>query len=186
MPRIRIDNVRLSFPELWTPKAIKAGDKPACSATALFPPDHPAAKLVNDAIEAAATEKWKGDAKDMLEALRAQDRVCIHNGALKAKKYEGYAGMLFVNARNPVPPTVKDLDPKAPNLTAASGRPYSGCRVNMVLDIYAQDNSFGQRVNATLVGVQFAGDDTAFAGGSPAADDDFAPMEEGSEEDFFG
>ena len=123
MPRIRLDNVRLSFPQLFKPVAMKAGDKPACSASFLFPPGHPAQALVEDAVKKAAIKKWKDNGLVMLDALRQIDKLCIHNGTLKATKYDGYSGMLYVSARNAVPPTVKDRDPKI-NLTEASGSPY--------------------------------------------------------------
>lgn len=187
MPRLRIDNVRLSFPELWEPTAMKAGDKPACSATGLLPPDHPAIPQIEAAMLAAAVEKWKDKGKAMLEALRKTDKLCIHDGTLKAAKYDGYAGMLYINARSETPPKVKDRDPSV-DLTKASGRPYSGCYVNLIVDIYAQDNGYGQRINATLKGVQFWADGEAFAGGAPASDDEFAQIEGGgaTDSDFFG
>ena len=57
-----------------------------------------------------------------------------------------------------------------------------------MLDIYAQDNGYGQRINATLKGVQFIADGEAFAGGAPAGDDDFEQFtgETGTDDDFFG
>jgi hypothetical protein len=50
---------------------------------------------------------------------------------------------------------------------------YSGCFVNAQIDIWAQDNGFGKRINCTLAGVQFAADGDAFGGGRPASADDF-------------
>jgi hypothetical protein len=78
---------------------------------------------------------------------------------------------MYVSASNKVAPLVVDKD-KSP-LSEASGRPYAGCYVNASLDIWAQDNSYGKRVNATLRGVQFFRDGDAFAGGAPASEDEF-------------
>lgn len=178
MPRLRIDNVRLSFPVLFEPQAVKSTDKPACSATGLLPPDHPAVAQIKAAMKAAAVEKWKDKAEAMYAALEKADKLCLHDGTLKAAKYDGYHGMLYINARSETPPKVKDRDPSR-DLTKADGRPYSGCYVNLIVDIYAQDNSYGQRINASLKGVQFWADGEPFAGGAPASDDEFAQFGEG-------
>lgn len=188
MPRILLKDVRLSFPNLFTPKAQKPGDKPSCGASFLMPPDHPDVEKVRAAMAQAAKEKWGPKADAILDALVKQDRVCLHDGAMKALKYDGYAGMLYVSARNQNPVDVRDRDPKV-HLTESSGRPYAGCYVNALLDIYAQDNSYGQRINATLVGVQFKRDGEAFAGGAPASDDEFEKFDEDislDDDSFFG
>ena len=62
-----------------------------------------------------------------------------------------------------------------------SGRPYAGCYVNAVLEFWAQDNKFGKRVNATLMGVQFFRDGDAFSGGGAASDDDFDDVTSGAD-----
>ncbi len=76
-------------------------------------------------------------------------------------------------------PTVIDRDRTA--LIQADGRPYAGCYVNAVVDIWAQDNNFGKRINASLSGVQFLRDGDAFAGGGVAAPDDFDDISEGAD-----
>ena len=94
----------------------------------------------------------------------------LHDGDLK-EQYEGFPGNFFVTARNKSRPLVIDRD-KSP-LTEADGRPYSGSYVNVILDVWAQDNSWGKRVNATLKGVQFSKDGEAFSGSAPASIDSF-------------
>jgi len=42
------------------------------------------------------------------------------------------------------------------------------------VDIWPQDNKWGQRVNCTLRGVMFANDGENFGGGTPASADEFA------------
>jgi hypothetical protein len=67
-------------------------------------------------------------------------------------------------------------------LTAEDGKPYSGCYVNCSLELWAQDNSYGKRINAQLGGVQFFKDGDAFSGGGSAADaDDFDEITEGAD-----
>jgi hypothetical protein len=74
--------------------------------------------------------------------------LCLHDGDEKAE-YEGFPGNFFLNAANKARPAVIDRD-RSP-LIQADGRPYAGCYVNAVIDIWAQDNNFGKRVNASLV-----------------------------------
>lgn len=173
-------NVRLTFPVLWEPKAM-ANDpksKPAYSAGAVFPHEHPCVKLISDAIRTEAKKKWKGDAPAILAQLKAADRLCLHNGDLK-KQYDGYAGNLFISARNErVRPLVVDRDGRTP-LNEADGRPYGGCYVDLRVEIYAQSNAYGKRVNASLKGVQFLRDGDAFGAGAPMRIDEFESQEEG-------
>ena len=50
----------------------------------------------------------------------------------------------------------------------------SGYYVDAILDIWAQENSYGKRINAQLKGVQFRRKGDVFSGGgAPAEDDDF-------------
>ncbi len=173
--QVKLNNVRLAFPAIFEAKAINAADDPAYSATFLFGTDDPAAKVMSSAIDEAAAEKWGPKAKDILKALRAKGDVCLHAGEEKAQ-YDGFEGNLFVSARSKTRPTVVDKD-KTP-LTMADGKPYGGCYVNAILDVWAQDNNFGKRVNASLSGIQFAGDGDSFGGARPARVDDFDVVED--------
>jgi len=42
--------------------------------------------------------------------------------------------------------------------------------------LWAQDNQFGKRVNAELLGVQFVRDGEPFGGGKPATPEDFEDL----------
>ena len=60
---------------------------------------------------------------------------------------------------------------------------YSGCHTHVSLDIWAQDNKWGRRINCTLRGVMFAGDGANFGGGSaPASASEFAEFAEDAED----
>lgn len=172
--KVSLVNVRLAFPNLFEAKSF-GGDEATAShgASFLFPKTHPAYKLVTEAIEAAAADKWEKKAADVLKQLRTADRTALHDGDSK-KDYAGFEGNFFVAARNKSRPLVIDKD-KSP-LTAADGKPYAGCYVNAIIDIWAQDNKFGKRINATLSGVQFAKDGEAFSGSSPASTNDFEDL----------
>lgn len=178
--QVKLKNVRITFPHLFVAAVVQDGDKPSFSSNFLIEKDDPQVKAINAAIDAAAKEKWGVKADAMVAQLRKQDRVCLHDGDMKATM-DGYAGRLYISARNSIKPTVVDAD-KTP-LTQQDGKPYSGCYVNVVLDIYAQDNKFGKRVNASLGGVQFFRDGEAFAGGRAASEDDFDDVTSGADAD---
>ena len=184
--KVRLENVRLAFPELFQMKAVNPGDQPAYSATFLLPPNHPGVAAVRKAMQAAAKEAWGTKAKEIYAELVKKDRVCLRDGAEKAQKYDGFEGMLYVSARGKVRPTVVD-QAKSP-LTEQDGKLYAGCYVNGVVDIYAQDNQYGKRLNAQLGGVQFVRDGDAFGGGRPASVDDFDDVSDvgDAENDPFG
>ena len=177
--KIKLEGVRLAFPNLFEPRAFgEDGSDPAYGASFIFPKDHPGVKIINDAIEAMAKEKWEAKATETLKQLRAADRVCLHDGDLKPD-YMGFPGNFFVATRNKARPLVIDRD-KSP-LTAADGKPYAGCYVNATLDVWSMMNKYGKRINATLSGVQFVKDGDAFTGAPPATPDDFEDLAEGAD-----
>jgi hypothetical protein len=178
--KLKLNNVRLAFPSLFEAKTVNGEGTPAFSATFLLAPNDPQVATINAAIDATAAEKWGAKAPALLLAARKADKVCLHDGDLKAA-YDGFPGNLFVSARNALRPTVLDAD-KTP-LVAADGRPYAGCYVHCVLELWAQDNQFGKRVNATLMGVQFYRDGDSFVGGGVARDDDFDDVSAGATAD---
>lgn len=179
--RIQLKNVRAAFLNaLFEAKTVNGEGKPAFSATFLLEPDDPQVKTLNEAIEAVAKEKWGAKAEAILKQMRAQDKLCLHDGDLKAT-YEGFPGMLYVSSRSNTRPLVIDTD-KSP-LAESDGRPYSGCYVNASIELWAQDNNYGKRVNAQLRGVQFFKDGDAFAGGGAASEDEFDDVSEGATAD---
>ena len=178
--KLKLLNVRLAFPQLFEAKTVAGEGKPAHSGTFLIDPADPQVKTINAAIDATAKEKWGAKADAILKQARAADKVCLHNGDLKAT-YDGFPGNLFISARNPLRPTVVDAD-KTP-LTEKDGKPYAGCYVHVVLELWAQDNQYGKRVNATLMGVQFYKDGDSFTGGGVASEDDFEDISAGATAD---
>lgn len=141
--------------------------KPVFTGHFLMPPNHPDLPKIAAAIEAVGAAKWRDQWPAVKAALKGQDRLCLHKGDItKAGKPE-YAGLFYLGASNERRPTVVDGD-RTP-LTNADGRPYSGCYVNAIVEIWAMDNQFGKRINATLTGVQFLRHGDAFSAGPRAA-----------------
>ena len=168
--KVKLTNVRLSFPSLFEAKTVNGEGKPAFSAAFLISPKDPQIAMINTAISTVAAEKWGAKADAILKTIRAADKTCLHSGDLKAN-YDGFEGMMYISARNPLKPSVVDTN-RSP-LVAEDGRPYAGCYVNAVLELWTQDNNYGKRVNATLMGVQFYKDGESFVGGGVADAEDF-------------
>jgi hypothetical protein len=171
--KVHLNNVRLTFPQLFDAKQVNGQGDPKFSAAFLIPRDHPQIGAIKEAIKAAAEAKWGAKALEVLKALQASDKLALHDGDAKSD-YDGYAGNFFVNASNKIRPLV--IGPQREPLTASDGKPYSGCYVNAIVEFWAQDNQFGKRVNASLLGVQFAKDGERLAGGGVASQDDFEPI----------
>lgn len=167
--KLMLNNVRLAFPALWVAQRVNGEGEPAFSAALLMEPNHPSIKELEKAFAVVAKEKWGAKADAVLKALRATDKLCLHDGDTKSN-YDGFPGNMFVSARSKVRPLVIDRD-RTP-LAQEDGKPYSGCYVNAQIELWAQDNKFGKRINAQLRGVQFFRDGDAFAGGGTAADAD--------------
>lgn len=184
--RIMLKNVRLAFPNLFEPSIV--GDdpkaKPRYSAMLILAPEHPQLGEIQKKMQAVAKDKWQAKAVEIYKGLEKSDKLALHDGDTKAQ-YDGCAGNFFISAaaQESARPTVIDQN-KTP-LTERDGKPYAGCYVNVSLDLWAQDNGFGKRINAQLRGVQFLRDGDAFAAGRPADSDEFEEVTEGADAEEF-
>jgi hypothetical protein len=187
--RIMLKNVRLSFAQgLFEASVIPGADataKPKFNCGILLPPDHPQVTEIRAKTTKVATEKWAAKAAGILKGLEKQDRLALHDGDVKPN-YDGYPGNLFLSpscdaAKPPflgrtVDGAVVEMDAKT-----AARHIYSGCYVDASIELWAQDNQYGQRVNAQLRGVMFVRDGDAFGAGGAASSDEFEPAAEGSD-----
>ncbi|MEI6282946.1 MAG: ssDNA-binding protein [Alphaproteobacteria bacterium] len=177
MAKLLIKNVRLAFPALFQPQAFGDGE-PAYSAKFIIDPKSPEAGLVRDALTVAATEKWGAKAEAVLKSLKADKKVCFVEAPYLNKNgdaYDGFEDKFYLSSRN------SDLKPST---FSASGQPvsaedgviYSGCFVDASVEIYAQDNKWGRRINCSLRGVRFANPGNSFGGGTVASASEFGPV----------
>lgn len=175
--RVTLNSVRLAFPALFEPKSFNGEGDPTFSASFILDPVANKADIqrLQAAIKQASVDKWNSKHGEVLTALQKKGHVCLHDGDEKSE-YDGFAGNMYVSARSKSRPLVLDRD-KSP-LVASDGRPYAGCVVNAIVDVYAQDNQWGKRINAALSGVQFVRDGEAFGGSRPASADDFGTVDE--------
>lgn len=183
--RLLLRDVRLAFPNIWKATAPQGGGDEAFSASFIFPPNHKQVKEINAALATVANEKWGAKGPAVLKALLSADKTCLHNGDTKAD-YEGFPGNLYISARSKVRPSA--FDGQRNEIQEQDGILLSGYYVNGNIEIWAQDNSYGKRINAQLRGVQFLRKGDVFAGGgSSASADEFdeigAEGTDGSEAD---
>lgn len=174
---------RLAFAQFLFEKGTVGGEgEAAFSSTFILPPGHPAIAEIEKAEAAVAKEKWNTKADGILKQIKAAGKGAVKDGDTKAS-FDGFPGNFFVSSRSKARPSVFDRD-RSP-LVAADGKPYSGCYVNAQIEIWAQDNSYGKRINAQLLGVQFSRDGDSFgAGAPPASADDFGDLSAAEDEDM--
>jgi len=168
--KIVLKDVRISFANVFEAKQVQGQGDAKFSAAFLFDKTHPQKAELERAVAEVAKVKWLDKYQDVLKGLKASDKLCVHDGDAKTD-VPVYAGKLFLNASNKIRPLV--IGPDRAPLVAADGKPYSGCYVNAIVEVWAQDNQFGKRVNASLLGVQFIRDGERLSGGGIAAADDF-------------
>ena len=182
--KVIVKNARLSFNDLFTPKAISGG-KPRFSATLICldgtedgNPDklettlvyaNPEGKKVSKPFSTmqaicdhVAKEKWgkippklKGYAFNKADGSTFRDEYVNDDGEFWA----GFdADTFYISAAKQeercVGGVMTVLDQHKQPLAANSGLIFSGCFVNVVIYIYAYDNKEGKGVTASLEGVQ--------------------------------
>lgn len=171
--KVTLNRVRLSFPALFKAKKVNEKDQgdPKFNAVFLLDKTKDAAQIdaLRQAVVAVAKEKWPG------AKLPAGIKYCVRDGAEK-EDMPGYGkGVNFVSASNQHRPSVVDRD--LTPIVEDDNKIYAGCYVNAVIRLWAQDNSFGKRINAQLNGVQFVGDGEAFGEKPFNAQEEFQPLD---------
>jgi len=173
MAKIKLSNVRLSFPSLFR-KAVFSGEETKFEATFLLDKTTQADKIAE--IDAAI----KHLIKDVLKGAKLPaDKICLRDG--NDVDYVGYANNMSIKASSSKRPMVLDRD-RSP-LAEDDNRLYAGCYVNGIIELWAQNNQWGKRINANLLGVQFFKDGEPFSDGVTASADDFDAFD-AIDEDF--
>lgn len=193
-----IMGARLAFAETIFEKKGIAGDpnsKPRYNCCLLLPADNKQVaeieKITEDLVlghswkDAPRDDKDNEYAKSLLKTLGKKDRLALHDGDDK-QKWAGFPGTMYLSPSSDTRPTTVNRD-RSP-LTKDDGVLYSGCYANAKVEIWVQDNGFGERVNVGLLGVQFVRDGDSFGAGSPPANpDDFPDLDAsgGDDDDMF-
>jgi len=166
---IKLANVRLSFPHLFTAHAMEEGQEAKYSAAFIM--DNQQHSKLLDQIEATidrlALDFWK---------KKTNFKSCLRDGNDKADM-DGYGdGVMFITASRKTRPAV--VDRQVNPVTEDDGVIYAGCYVNATIRLWVQDNKFGKRVNAELRAVQFVKDGESFGAGPVNAEDEFGTIED--------
>lgn len=177
-----LSNVRLSFPHLAEPQrkvSPETGkERVSYSADFIMPADHAGFKAFMTKVNEMALAKWKEHAAQVMQMINGDRKLrCFGDGNQKVNSktfqpYDGYAGNLYVTAGRDSPPQIIQADgsPIDPTNTmqyqALTRAMYGGCRVNVAVKPWLQENKHGRGIRADLVAIQFAGDDKPFGEGA--------------------
>jgi hypothetical protein len=147
--KIKLFNLRCGFAAFYRPGAFGDGD-PAWQTALIIPPDHPAVAMLDKTILAVATEKWKTKAKAeaILKTMEGdRKRMCFHKKPYtndEGTPYDGFDGAFYLRARNPdVQPLIVDRRGQEVG-KGQDGAPYSGCYVNVEIDVWAAGQQLRQ------------------------------------------
>ena len=169
---------RISFANIWEPKAINGGDE-KYSVSCLIPKsDKKTLARIQKAVEAAKedgkTRKWSGKIPPNL-------KLPLRDGDIDRPDDENYEDCYFLNASSKDAPQVVDrkvnpiLDPMMV---------YSGCYCNVSVNFYAFNANGNRGVAAGLGNIQFVRDGERLSG-KASADADFDALED-DDEDVLG
>lgn len=181
--RILVQNVRFSFTDgIWvasTPKGVTG--EPAYNVQAILPRNHPQVPELLQLINAAALKQWKDQAQAVLAVAQAAGKIFLRSG--DTKKYEGYAGNLFIACRSKTRPKVYDgMENGKPREVhkREDSRIYSGCYGNLLIDVFPYIRG-SNGIGAGFKAIQFVKDGEPLGGSAPAAADEMGVVEESAQ-----
>lgn len=166
MPKVVTGKVRLSYANIWEPRANQDG-KERYSCSIIIPKtDTKTIDAINKAVQDAIHEgqtKFGGKIPP-LGALK----LPLRDGDTDRFDDPNYADAYFVNANSTTPPQIVDLQVQ-PILDRAEV--YSGCYARVSLQFYAFNNSGNRGVACGLGNIQKIADGEPLGGGSTAEQD---------------
>lgn len=206
LQRVTLRNVRASYLHAFKPQEQKNDDgtvRLTYNANFLMEKGTDDTKknlaALKRASEAAKREKWGPEPSKWPKI--PSHKVCLRDGDnpdhADSDKRPEYAGNYFLSCNSPEdrPPQVltnrKGADDKwIEAQPGQKGAPYSGCYVNVVARVWAQDNKHGKRINCAFDVVQFRADGEAFSGAAPVRAEDYLTEDdvsyEGDLDDDYG
>jgi len=170
--KIKIPSARLSFPSLFNMASFGGESTGKFEATFILDKKEHAKQI--EEIEAAIAKLQKE-----LKVKLASDKLCLKDG--DEMERPEYQGKMTIKASTKKRPLVINRD-KTP-LTEDDNVVYAGCYVNAIITLWAQNNSYGKRVNAQLDGVQFVRDGEPFGDGGISVDQ-FDGFDDGDDDTF--
>lgn len=190
MPTVILKAARLSYPDLFEPgKPMEGQATGKYGGQFIFDVGSENEKVARAAFTQAAQEtfgaNWQaivGAMEKSKKCIRKGDENLTNDGAIR----DGYAGKLYIVARNKVQPLLigpvrtmpkgtndSDHSDGFPILKTENGKQlYGGCIVNVKVDIRAMKakDKIPNQIYATLLTVQHAGDGPSFGSARGTAD----------------
>jgi len=180
--KIMLKGITMAFPALAEPQSFGEGE-PAYGAKFPIVPNSEHQKLIEQAIMAEAKEAWKDKADSVLAMLIEDGKVAFTKKVYRSKKtgeaYQGFEGAHYLSTRNAkTQPTVfNQYGEPLSSKGDIERQAFSGAVVNASVEVWAQDNKWGRRINCTLRGVMLTGEGQNFGGSAaPASADEFAEL----------
>lgn len=180
--KIMLKGITMAFPALAEPQSFGEGE-PAYGAKFPIVPNSGHQKLIEQAIMAEAKEAWKDKADSVLAMLIEDGKVAFTKKVYRSKKtgeaYQGFEGTHYLSTRNAkTQPTVfNQYGEPLSSKGDIERQAFSGAVVNASVEVWAQDNKWGRRINCTLRGVMLTGEGQNFGGSAaPASADEFAEL----------
>lgn len=177
---LMLADVRCAFLALGEPEDYQGNKKFRWGAVGLVPYESALKKKVDAKLLEIAKDAWGAKGQAHYDAIISDRKACAFVDGKFKPDYDGYAGHFALSAYRYVDkgrPLVftKDKQPVyKPNnelYEGMGGKLYSGMRVNMHVEFWAQDNGNGKALRCTLLGIQAFKDADAFGGGkAPDAD----------------
>jgi hypothetical protein len=168
---VMLKNVRLGFPALFQPRGFGNETDPekmtyGCICMIDKESDIGKANIaaMTEAMKVAYNEQWPTGGPKL-----QPDKLCMKDG--DDTDVETNHGHKLVSARNKRRPMVVDRD-KTP-LQESDGKIYGGMYANVLVRCWAQDSSWGKRINCSLEAVQFVEHGEPF--GAPPVSPDVFP-----------
>ena len=162
-------NVQINYESIFTPSAAVPGADEKFSVQIVADKDSEFSQRVHAIQDQIGETTWGDTWPQVKRQLEAQDRLALRDGDIKGGNV---AGKNFMNASNKSRPLVINRD-RTP-LAETDNVIYNGCNCNVKIELWAQNHpSYGKRINAKLLGVQFHSDGEPFTPGSVATPNDF-------------
>lgn len=182
--------VRISFPDVFRPRAFQEGDTPRYSVTMMFNKanaEHMAfVKLLHGDLQAALAAKWPDPSNRPRTPLVGSPRSPIKDGDTTLNLQDvpikennpAYAGHYIVRASSTKP--IKVVDRRTSEIIDDS-EVYGGCWAKVAINAYTYSGR-SQGVTLGLNGLQKWADDDSFGGGRPSVEQMFTAEDGGADD----
>lgn len=179
--KITIKNVRLSYANVWEPKANLQGDL-KYSASLLIPKDSPEVEKIKKAINKAARDyKSKFVDKKGRDIPKEKIRLPLRDGDADRPDEPAYEGCYFINVNSNNAPKIVN---RKCNPIMDRSMVYSGCYANVSVNFFGYNTNGNAGIGAGLGNIQKLKDGEPL-GGFSNPEDDFEVLDDDEFEDEF-